>query len=353
MPNKLTIQEVQKYIDENANGQCILLSTEYINSHTPLTLKCNICGNEFQRDYDHLKRKRFLCIDCAKKNRSDPSNKLSIEDVKKFINENDINHECTLISTEYINNRTPLTLKCNICGNEFQRDFSHIQRNRFRCETCGEKAGAQKLIYTQEDVEKDIQKSGYHIIGPYTNAGIGVLCSCEKEGHQPFYLIYSNYKFKNQGCPECGKLKMQGSNHWNWKGGVSSLLAYLRDAANDWKYNVVRTYRYCDITGTSKNLEVHHLNINFSDIVHESAQNIGFIFDGKQLKDYDEHQLYQLKQEIKRLHEEKVQGVVLRKDIHRLFHSIYGKENNTPEQYYEFKEKIQKGEIIIDGSYSK
>jgi len=31
MPKKLTIQEIQKYIDENVEGKCILLSTEYKN----------------------------------------------------------------------------------------------------------------------------------------------------------------------------------------------------------------------------------------------------------------------------------------------------------------------------------
>jgi late competence protein required for DNA uptake (superfamily II DNA/RNA helicase) len=102
MPNKLTIQDVQKYIDENANGQCTLLSTEYVNTKTPLLFKCNVCGNQFERDFGHLKRGRFLCVECLKKSHS-PSNKLSIKDVQKFIDENDIKHECTLLSTEYIN----------------------------------------------------------------------------------------------------------------------------------------------------------------------------------------------------------------------------------------------------------
>lgn len=36
-------------------------------------------------------------------------------------------------------------------------------------------------------------------------------------------------------------------------------------------------------------------------------------------------------------------GVCLRPDVHRLFHKIYGKKNNTPEQFYEFREDFKKG----------
>ena len=345
MPKRSTIEEVKRYIDEHANGDCILLSTEYINSNTPLQLKCNLCGKEFQRDFQHIKRGRFCCNNCSVKNRA-KQQAFTIDIVKQYIQKYDINNECILLSTEYINSRTPLQLKCNLCGKKFQRNFEHIKRGRFCCEECGERIGAKKLKYTAEDVENDIQQDGYHLIGKYINAKTGVLCQCNK-GHPPFNLFYSEYKFRKRGCPECGKLKESGSNHWNWQGGISIISDLIRDAADDWKYELVKQYHYCDITGQTHNLEVHHLNINFADIVKESANNIGFIFNGKELKDYDIEKVQQLKKEIARLHQEKVKGVVLTKDLHRLFHSIYGKKNNTEEQYIEFKQKILNGEITL------
>ena len=47
MPKKLTLEEVQAFIDEyDINDDCILLSTEYKNSVTPLTFYCNNCGED-------------------------------------------------------------------------------------------------------------------------------------------------------------------------------------------------------------------------------------------------------------------------------------------------------------------
>ena len=57
---KCTFEYVKNYIKEKSNGECELLSTEYINSSTPLALKCK-CGNVFYKSFYHLKNGFFLC----------------------------------------------------------------------------------------------------------------------------------------------------------------------------------------------------------------------------------------------------------------------------------------------------
>lgn len=40
-------------------------------------------------------------------------------------------------------------------------------------------------------------------------------------------------------------------------------------------------------------------------------------------------------------------GVCLKENVHQLFHQIYGQTNNTPEQFYEFVDRINSGDIQI------
>ena len=137
MPKRLTIEDVKNFINEyDINKDCELLSTEYVNLKTPLEFKCNICGNHFLKDFGHIKqRKNFKCQTCSRRS----SNSFNIEKVKDYIRKNDKDNLCTLLSTTYINNSTPLEFKCNRCGIIFLRDYQHLSRGcgRFQCPKCG------------------------------------------------------------------------------------------------------------------------------------------------------------------------------------------------------------------------
>lgn len=66
---KLTYEYVANYIREKSGGDCELISTEYVNSTTPLTLKCK-CGNIFYKPFSDCKNGFFACKDCLNKYRS-------------------------------------------------------------------------------------------------------------------------------------------------------------------------------------------------------------------------------------------------------------------------------------------
>ena len=66
---KHTYEYVKNYINEKSNGECQLLSTEYVNSTTPLALKCK-CGNIFYKSFNKCKNGFFVCKDCLNKIRS-------------------------------------------------------------------------------------------------------------------------------------------------------------------------------------------------------------------------------------------------------------------------------------------
>ena len=113
-----TIDDVKNFLEEHdVNHDCTLLSTIYEKDSIPLSFRCNICGKEFTRRFSNLKRiKRYCCESCSS---SIGHRALSLDTVKSFLAENDTNHDCTLLSTEYKSSNTPLLFRCNVCGKEF------------------------------------------------------------------------------------------------------------------------------------------------------------------------------------------------------------------------------------------
>lgn len=345
MPKKLTLKDVQNFIDENdVNNECILLSTEYVNTATPLTFYCNNCGKIFKKDFNHMKtRKIFCCQECSRK-RANGRTRLNIDYVRNFIEENDTEHQCTLLSTEYINSVSPLEFKCNICGNLFKRDWAHIKRLRFRCPTCGRHTGATHKKYTREDVINEISKKGYKMTGEYINAATPFEVEC-KRGHQTT-LVFTYFLRGQSGCMECYKMDHRGSNHPGWKGGPSETVEYFRKNLREWKRDVlIKDEFQCILTHEHSNaLVVHHLK-SFNTIMQEASDNTGIPILRK-MSDYKNEEYLILLDEIKRLH--KVEnGVTLAKDIHDLFHKLYGKGNNTPEQFEEFVHRFQSNEFEV------
>ena len=153
---KYTIDDVKNFLLLNNNeNECILLSEQYESSKKPLLFQCKICGNEFSRNFEALKTvKHFCCPKCARSKSGGNHDKKTIDDVKEFLVKNDVNNECELISTEFVNSSTPLLFKCNICHQTFSRTFSQLQKkNRlFCCPQCGSLKGGSEKIYSTEYV---------------------------------------------------------------------------------------------------------------------------------------------------------------------------------------------------------
>lgn len=328
MPKRYSLNEVKLFIDKNSNGKCVLLSNSYTNSYEKLKLQCS-CGKIFYRSFNKLRSKRFLCEECSKK----PAyNKTPKEKVIAAIEKGG----CKYISGEYKNVQSKLLLQCS-CGELFYKDMSHFLRGQNHCPKCGaEKSRLSKYKYTIEDFSRIVGKAGYTVLeNNYVDCQTPIKCKC-KNGHV-CYIKLSLFLTNHSGCKKCANLNLKGENHWNYKGGESEVLDFFRKMLVPWKKEILKKYNYCcAITKSKKDIVIHHI-VSFNTLVKTSCEELGLPLHHK-IKDYSTTDFEKLQNRILEKHTLNI-GIVLQRKVHNKFHSIYGKGNNTPEQFNEFLSK--------------
>lgn len=298
MGKRFTYQEVKEFIESNG---CKLLSTEYVNNSTKLQIRC-ACGEIFEVCFANFKDKnQRQCCKCS------GITKWSFDMVKEFIEGNG----CKLLSTEYINSRTKLQIRC-ACGEIFEASFDKFRnRDKRQCNKCGDNImkGKQKTPYQEvkEFIEGEEGNGCKLLSTEYINnrTKLQVKCDCG----EIFEVCFGKFKDKNQRqCPKCAINKILGKNNHRYNPNLTD-----EDRANrrllpenkEWRNRVYTRDNYtCQCCGQKGgNLNAHHLN--------------GFNWD-------KEHRT------------SKLNGITLCKKCHNEFHSIHDKGNNTIIQFRDF-----------------
>lgn len=333
MPQKHSFDYVKKYIYEISNGDCELLSHEYINCDSLLDIRCR-CGKVFHKDFKHIQRKRttrLQCENCLKKELSEKYSE-PLENIISYINSTG----CEYISGEYVNSDSILYIKCR-CGKPFYKRFNKFKTGQDRCQECGAQLSAQsKIKYTAEYVQETLYKERGYVIDKtqYVASYIPAPCVCTK-GHK-FDLKFESYIIGKAGCRKCHNESQKGKNHPGWLGGENEVIDNIRKAIKDWKFEVMAYYGFkCAITGEyEEDLAIHHLKA-FSTIIAEVSEKLEIPILRK-IKDYDDvEDYYKLRDEVIKAHEVS-NGIVLKRKIHNDFHDIYGRGENTPDEFNEF-----------------
>ena len=162
-----------------------LLSTQYKGNKEKLAVKCDkghvytVSWNDFQQG--------STCLECYNENQ-----RFTLEYVKKKIEEV-IGYK--LISTEYINQRAKLKIRCDK-GHLYKAAWRSF-RGGDRCPECVDENRRHSIEY----IRTEVAKRGYTLISKeYVNAHTEIKVRCE-EGH-----TFSTTWHKVQGggkCPEC------------------------------------------------------------------------------------------------------------------------------------------------------
>ena len=117
---KKTIEEIRSYIESKDYK---LLSDEYDNCYTKLTVKCPK-GDEYQVTWNDFQQ-GCRCPECS------PNKKRTIEEVKKAMAEKGI----TILTDEYKNNHTEMLAICKR-GHKFPIRWNDFQQGHDKCPTC-------------------------------------------------------------------------------------------------------------------------------------------------------------------------------------------------------------------------
>lgn len=270
--------------------------------------------------------------------------KHTIEDVKDYLLQN--NGNCSYVSGEYQNNLSPLVFKCHLCGKTFVRDFAHLQRGRTCCEQCARKKRDKKLSFSISTVKQYLEEHDNPctlISEEYVNSRTPLKFQCKCGEY--FFRDFDHLKRGAYHCEKCYRESLRTykfDEESDKQGRQSDLLTNkMRSIINPWREEQLKKNNYiCEINGETENLEVHHLENNFSDLLYQATKELNLPFY-KYSYNYTKDEYDQIANKLLQLHKD-INGVVLTRDLHILFHQQYGKTNNTKEQYLRFKEKYKK-----------
>lgn len=138
--------------------------------------------------------------------------------------------------------------------------------------------------------------------------------------------------------------RVLGLLHECGKSGYTTLTMYIRKNIAQWKKDSMQACGYKCILTNDVFDEIHHI-YSFRLILNEVLKNLQ-IDDRASIDDYTTEELQSVLKEFLLIQSLHPLGVCLRKDVHRLYHHIYGYGGNTEEQWNEFVEDFKKGKYV-------
>lgn len=141
---------IQKVYDKHGKNYTIL--SQYKNNRTKVLVRHNKCNNEWYVTPNNLLDRNVECPHCCGKNlyRDTQSYKQEIKDM--------YDNEYELLD-EFINTKTKIEMKHNLCGNIFEMSPNHFL-NGTRCPICNKSKG--ELL-----IDKYLEKNNYYFSRQY------------------------------------------------------------------------------------------------------------------------------------------------------------------------------------------
>lgn len=269
------------------------------------------------------------------------SQNFKIEDIRKQFEDKGY----YLLTDNYINNDQTLEYICLKHKEKGIQTTKYINFNGIKdnCEFCIREKKSERYRHDFTFVKSIFEFKELELLETnYINEQQKLKFICKKHPNKIQSISFNALYHQDQTCYECSVEKRSGENHYNWKGGITDLSRYMRLKLISWKEDSSKNCNYkCVITGQKFN-DIHHL-YSFNKILKETLDNLSLELK-IHIGDYTNEELISIENEFERIHKQYPLGVCLSKDIHTLYHSIYG-DDNTPEQFEEFQERYLSGEF--------
>lgn len=185
------------YVKDETNGEYEVVDIpDSISQYSNVGIRHNSCGNIWYPRINNFLIKGTRCNKCFGKRKSS---------ISEFIDRvyHIHNGEYSVISKEYINNKTNITIKHNICKTEFNVRPDNFLNSKTKCPKC---SGKRKL--TIDDIKKRFYNLYNNIeydltINEEPKNGKDKLLIHHKKCNSKWFASVGNILYQNTGCPYC------------------------------------------------------------------------------------------------------------------------------------------------------
>lgn len=305
-------QEIKEYVESQGYQYFGMEMREVGNKGRKQRYIHVICdqGHEYWTLWSHFKNDGSRCQKCKL---SDIRYKLSDEEIKEFVES---------MGYEYKSRETRIIGKdkCNVTyiyvvcpeGHYFGTYWNNFKNQNCKCPKC-----SNKYVMSDEEIKEFVEQEGYKFLGSTLKCEgskgrkirfIRVMCP---EGHEYETKLHA-FKYLGYRCNKCFHKKhgelMKGENHPNWNPNLTEEDRMDRRLIPEYKEFiklVLKRDNYtCQCCGEyGHNLVVHHL--------------------------YAYNKYRELRTVVSN-------GITLCSECHNKYHSMYGKGNNTKEEFIEW-----------------
>jgi hypothetical protein len=196
------------YVTNETNGEYSVYSNEYINCHTKIKIKHNVCGNVFSMLPTCFSGGN-RCPKCADVSRQKKikARRKSPEQFRQEVY--DLVGDEYSVLEDYINSKTKVTLKHNTCGNKYQVAPYHFLGGR-RCPKCAQLSRTHNLRKSPEQFRQEVYGlvgDEYSVLEDYITNRTKIKMKHNKCGN--IWKVSPYHFLDGKRCPKCSRSKAE------------------------------------------------------------------------------------------------------------------------------------------------